>query len=622
VTSPSITFLLPFLVATLAAMALTPLARRLSTVIGAIDQPGARKVHRVPMPRLGGVAVLGAMAVTFLLLWVALPQHPVRMMEGKIALGAALGLLPILLISLIDDIRPLPAGPKFAAHALGAAIAVGSGVCLAPTVHLFDHPVYIGVLAVPLSMVWIVGVTNAFNIVDGLDGLSAGLALVSACSLAAIFTISNQPDMAAASLVVAGALVGFLPYNLHPASIFLGDTGATAIGFCLGCFALRGGATLTSGFAALLPVFFLGLPIADMAVSMARRFILRHEQPNGHRIYEADQNHFHHRLLARGASHRKAVFILYGAGLFIAAAALLSILLKAFEAGLLLLSLVVAGFVGIARLGYEEFAMVRSGVVFRFHHAPALRRSFFAVFVDVLMVVVAAHVALVLKVDNWATPGFISAAVRMVATVTPLTIVTFWSLGLYRGYWRLAGNDDFFRLGLAVLTSTVVAYLAHQQLFAGSGQFSVFVIYALVELTMAYLSRVMYRVIISQRDLAQLALIPVLIYGAGVKEGEMLTRVLADGSFGMRPVGFIDDDPALSGRRVNDLPVWGDLRALELAVARTSARKLIVAHRNVTPDRLVAAQFECERAGVELAKMSVQFDAVPDPAPLQKARTA
>src|SRR5215475_487923 len=151
---------------------------------------------------------------------------------------------------------------------------------------------HLGWLSVPLSLGWIVGVTNAFNIIDGLDGLSAGLALIAAMAMAAVFSFVGQPAMAGAALVLAGALVGFLPYNLHPARLFLGDTGATAIGFCLAAFALRGGSTLSSGFAALLPVLILGLPIADTLIAMVRRTLHRMEHHTGG-VFVADRDHIH-----------------------------------------------------------------------------------------------------------------------------------------------------------------------------------------------------------------------------------------------------------------------------------------------------------------------------------------
>ena len=333
-------FILPALAAAALAFGLTPLVARLAVRVGAMDIPDARKVHDRPIPRLGGLAVVASIALVFGgAQWLSagrweLPLH--------LATGLGLGVLPILLVSIWDDIRSVGARRKLMAHTLGAVIAVALGISLGPVVHLFGVPIEIGWMAWPLSVLWIVGVTNAFNLIDGLDGLSAGLALIAAASMAAVFAIVGQSNMAGVSLVLAGALLGFLPYNLHPARLFMGDTGATAIGFCLAAFALRGGSTLSSGFAALLPVLILGLPIADTLVAMVRRTLHRMEHHTGG-VFEADRDHIHHRLLALGVDYGRAVLLLHAAGLIFAGAALFSIFLNAREAALMVTALLRGG---------------------------------------------------------------------------------------------------------------------------------------------------------------------------------------------------------------------------------------------------------------------------------------
>jgi UDP-GlcNAc:undecaprenyl-phosphate GlcNAc-1-phosphate transferase len=356
----STTWLLLPLAAAALAFGFTPLVARLAVVVGAIDMPGHRKIHDRPIPRLGGLAVVASIAVT----WAGTVFMTGRSIPTDLALGVGLGVLPILAISIADDIRPIKASWKLLAHILGSGIAVGCGVALAPEVHLLGVEVNIGILAVPVSMVWLVGVTNAFNIIDGLDGLSAGLALISSVTMAAVFAFVGQPLMACAALVLGGALAGFLPYNVHPARLFLGDSGATAIGFCLAAFALRGGSTLSSGFAALVPLFILGLPIADTIIAVARRTILRLESRAGG-VFVPDRNHIHHRLLALGLHHRQAVLILYMAGLAFAGIAFVSMFLQARHAALFIASILAAAFIGVHRLGYDEFAFIRRGTVLR-----------------------------------------------------------------------------------------------------------------------------------------------------------------------------------------------------------------------------------------------------------------
>ena len=479
---PFIVFLAPALAAAVISYFLTPLAGRFAVLVGALDQPGPRKIHSRPIPRLGGLAAITAVGV------VAVVASHVSPWAGwlgsrSLYLGVTLGAIPIIGISLLDDIKPQKAGPKFLAHLCGAAIAVALGVSLNGAVHLFGHTIAIGWLAFPLSVVWLVGTTNAFNIVDGLDGLSAGLAMISAVGLAGVLLAADQTAMAAAALVIAGAVGGFLPYNLFPARMFFGDTGATAIGFCLGAFALRSGATLSAGLGALLPVFVLGLPIAETLISMARRLLKRIQQKDAGGVFEADSNHMHHRLLALGIDHPHAVRILYGAGVLLTAAALMSTLLSARNSALLVVALLLSGFLGIRRLGYDEFAIIRTGVVLRAYEAPVVNKSMFAVLVDVLIVATAAVLAIALKAEGSIVYNG-AEAFSMIGILAPVTIVVFQRMGLYRGTWRLAGIDDFVRAAGGVLVAAILGMTAQMLLSLAQPSVSLFSIYALVAIVL------------------------------------------------------------------------------------------------------------------------------------------
>ena len=170
--SPYLALLLPAIAAALVALALTPLTARVAVRVGAIDRPGRRKVHAEPIPRLGGLAVVGAIAVV----WVAARWLSGVSLPRELSRGLLMGGLPILVVSVLDDICGVRAGRKFLVHIVGATLAVAMGISLGDVVHLFDIDIHLGLWAVPLSVVWLVGVTNAFNVIDGLDGLSAGLA--------------------------------------------------------------------------------------------------------------------------------------------------------------------------------------------------------------------------------------------------------------------------------------------------------------------------------------------------------------------------------------------------------------------------------------------------------------
>jgi UDP-GlcNAc:undecaprenyl-phosphate GlcNAc-1-phosphate transferase len=600
--------LAPAAAAALISYLLTPWAGRLAVWLGALDQPGPRKIHQRPIPRLGGLAVIAsgllvAVAVRWLVPW-SLPLLPPRLL-----LALALGLLPIVIVSIRDDIKPLRPAPKFIAHVIGASTAVALGVSLHGNIHLLGQTVSIGWLAFPLSVVWLIGTTNAFNIVDGLDGLAAGLGFIAACGLCGVFLLVNENAMAGAALVVAGAIAGFLPYNIFPARMFFGDTGATAIGFCLGVFALRGGATLSAGFAAMLPVFVLGMPIAETLISMARRAVRRLERQDAGGIFEADRNHIHHRLLALGIDHPRAVLILYGAGGVLGAVALFSTLLSAGESALLVVALMLAGFLGVQRLGYDEFAIIRNGMVLRAYDAPVLNRSMFAVFLDLIIVAVAALAAVALKTD-WNLTANRAEAFGMIATLAPVTIAVFWRMGLYRGTWRLAGADDFVRASCGVLVASLLSMTVRMVLTLSAPAVSLFSIYALAAVILVTGSRASYQILAASRWRVASGGMPTLIYGAGRKGASALRELVADPSATLRPVAFIDDDASKDGRIVNGIPIVGSIQTIDRAIRRFGVRAVIIASDALSELRMAELSELCERFEVALLRMRVSLDSV------------
>jgi len=600
-------FLAPAVAAALVSYLLTPLSGRLATAVGAVDLPGPRKVHQHPIPRLGGLAVVASMAMVAaaMLLRVVPGEWPLLETLAK-AVGA--GLIPIVAVSIADDIKTLKPGPKFAAHLLGAIIAVACGISLNSELHLFGRTITIGVLAFPLSVLWIVGVTNAFNLVDGLDGLSSGLALISSLSLAGVFLVAGQNGMACGVLVMAGALAGFLPHNLYPARMFLGDTGATAAGFVLAAFALKGGATLSAGFATLLPIFVLGMPIAETLISMTRRIMRRLEHRDAGGVFEPDRNHMHHRLLALGVDHPRAVFILYGAGLVLACAAFVSMFMAAHESALLVVALLLAGFLGVRRLGYDEFAVIRNGVALRVYEAPVLNQSMFIGFIDLVIVATGVYGAVALKTDDWNLALHRDWALGMIAVLAPITAIVFSRMGLYRGSWRLAGIEDFVRACCAVVIATLLGATARMLLFPDRPLKALFAIYALVAIVLVIASRASYQVLVVAQWRARRQGAPAVIYGAGWRGAGALRELLASFAMALHPVAFIDDDPEKAGTLVNGLPVVGSFRTMEAAIQEHGARAVILSCNSIPGERLAEIGEVCERLGVALLKMQVSLD--------------
>ena len=598
-------FILPGLAAAAITLALTPLVPSLARRVGAVDMPGERKVHTTPVPRLGGLAVVVSIAAVFAAArWLSMGRWQ---LPSHLVAGVGFGVLPILLVSIADDIRSIGARRKLFAHALGAGVAVYFGISLAPVVHLFGSPIDIGWIAGPLSILWIVGVTNAFNIIDGLDGLSTGLALISALSMAAVFGLVGQTGMAGVSLVLAGALAGFLPYNLHPARLFLGDTGATAIGFCLATFSLRGGSTLSSGFAALLPVFILGLPIADTLIAMLRRTLHRVEHRAGG-VFVADRNHIHHRLLALGVDHANAVLILYGAGLVFAAAAFVSVFLNARQAAFMVAGLLLAGVVGVQRLGYDEFAFIRRGTVLRVYELPAVKRGFFVVFVDLALTFVAAYVALGLKTDVWSLSLSRLHVLEIATTLAPITVAVFWWCGMYRGSWRVAGLHDLTKVVVAVATATPAGALAIRTFSTSDYTLSLFGIYGVVSLLLTASLRASYVILEHTKLRSSHEGVPLLVYGAGRRGIAAVRELFQDHRRGLRPIGFIDDDVRKRGKNFSGLPVVGTGRELDQIFAETGAKAILIPDNGIAAERIDRAADACRRHDAGLFRLHIRVE--------------
>ena len=281
--------------------------------------------------------------------------------------------------------------------------------------------------------------------------------------------------------------------------------------------------------------------------------------------------------------------------------------MTAVEAGLLLGALLLAGIVGISRLGYEEFAVVRSGLVLRFYDNPVLHKSLFAVFADLVMVGMAVYGALVLRFEDLSLRLHHDDAILMFAVLAPFTAASFWIFGLYRGSWRLASINDFDRLCIAVATSTFAAFLAYQIVARHAGSLSVFVIYALIKLVLANGSRASYRVLATKGWRAASRGTPVVIYGAGVGGAAALRELLSNAALEMRPIGFLDDDSTRTGRSVNGYPIVGGVEALDRLVEKIDISAVIVASAKITPARLRAAQDACNRLGIRLLRMRVTF---------------
>lgn len=328
---------------------LTPICRDLFRKLGIVDKPDDhRKLHANPIPLMGGVPIMISFLIGCLLL-TQVPRDLVRINVRHVLIVSPAALI-IFITGILDDIFHLKPWQKLCGQFLGAAWAAVAGVRIWT---IAGHPVAWGSLgwgSIIVTIAWLIGCTNAFNLIDGVDGLASGMGLFATVTmLIAALLQHNNTVLALATAPLAGALLGFLRYNFNPASIFLGDSGSLTIGFLLGCFGIVWSQKSATILGMTAPLMALGIPILDTGLSVFRRF-LRH-QP----IFRADRDHIHHRLLDRGLTPRRAVLTLYALAALGATLSLLSVASNR-TAGLVVLLFCVATWLGIQHLGYTEFS--------------------------------------------------------------------------------------------------------------------------------------------------------------------------------------------------------------------------------------------------------------------------
>lgn len=349
-----------FLLAFVTAFVITPHTIRLANKVGAIDIPEKRRINQDPIPRLGGLAVIVGFLISSIYLIIIMTLEKNFFLFGQEQyfyklLGFLIAIIVLALFCFIDDIKGLPAITKLLIQIIVAIIVVSFGVkidnisipFLEQTLNI-NNNVYVYILSVG----WIVGITNAINLIDGLDGLSSGITLISCFSLIIVFTMNASPIIAIILITaLAGAIVGFMPYNFNPAKTFIGDTGSQFLGFALAVISILGTAKTYTLLVLISPLIILALPICDTIFAIIRRII---KGKSIKAIFAPDTGHLHHKLMKKGYSQKQAVLILYGIsacfGMF-AIILLESGIWKAISFALMMIA--------VGAIGYKDFLKIK-----------------------------------------------------------------------------------------------------------------------------------------------------------------------------------------------------------------------------------------------------------------------
>ena len=574
------------------ATAATPACKRLAIYLDVFAHPDAERWHRTPVPLLGGVAIFAAVVV------------PTVLIAGSnLAVWGLLGgSSALFVLGLVDDIRPFKPQFKVVGQILVASAMVSLGLELRLTSY--------ALLNVAITLVWIVGITNAFNLLDNMDGLAAGIAIIAAGFRLTFFLMDGNASEALLAAILVGALLGFLIYNWNPASIFMGDAGSLFVGCYVAGLSLIGGWPYSRGITSVLvfPVLILLVPIFDTTfVTITRTLANRPISAGG-------RDHTSHRLVALGMSEPKAVAFFYGVAIFSGLVALFSyqyglssslVFIAFLLIGLIILGVYIAGLrVHPEREGDVAAASGLTRIVLDFSY----KKQITTVILDLLLIALAYNSAYLLRFES-AFDQYEAQFLQSLPLIIVCQMLLFAMMRVYEGVWRYTSLSDMIRLtqatSLGVVASLVAIVFVYR--FEGYSR-SVFIIYWVLLLLFVVSSRASFRVIGEFLQGRQSGATRVVIYGAGDGGVLALREILNNVSLGREPAGFIDDDPAKWMTKIQGYAVFGGLDKLEEVIRSESIAEVVVASTKVRDEQMNVLAATCEACGVSLVRASLQLE--------------
>ena len=580
------------------AIFLTYVVRSGARRFGFVAKPKADRWHKKPTAMMGGVAIF---LTTVLIYFLFIPYTR----DSVVILGASSFLF---LVGLLDDILNIKPYQKLVGQLIGTTIIIGSGLILPWTGY--------EILDIWLTVLWLIGITNAINLLDNMDGLAAGISTIAAISLAVGFGTSGQTEELIFIIAFIGALLGFLIFNFNPASIFMGDCGSMFVGFLLASSVLMnqvGGRSRGVMTILAVPALILFVPIFDTTFVTILRMLW------GRKASQGGRDHTSHRLVALGLSERNAVLMLYAFAILAGAIALFVRELETSQSlALIAVFTVILTIVGVylAKVKvYEEQdeqIALQTGAAFGFLLNLSHKRRIFEVIMDALLITLSYYAAYALLFGAFESTGNWKLFIQTLPLLIVVKLFAFLFAGVYRGIWRYTSIRDFFTFFKGVAAGSVLSVLA-VLLFYRFQNFSraVFILDGFILFAAIASSRMAFRLF------RQLIPFPnssdgrnVLIYGAG-DGGEMVLRELKNNpEWEYTPIGFVDDDPLKKDKVIHGLKVYGGNGSLESICRQNDVQEILLSFRNISPERLKEVRIICDEANVSLKRAMMRIEPV------------
>lgn len=591
----------PFIIGGIAlavSLILTYFVRELAHRYGFVAKPKSDRWHKRPTAMMGGVAIFLTTALVYSFF---LPQTS----QSLIVLGSSAFLF---LVGLVDDILHIKPYQKLIGQFIGIAIIVGNGLVLPWTGS--------AIINIGITAFWLIGITNAINLLDNMDGLAGGISAIAAIVLAIGFGESGQlPELLFVSIFI-GALIGFLAFNFNPASIFMGDCGSMFVGFFLASSVLMtqaGGRSRSVVSVLAVPALILFVPIFDTTFVTILRKIW------GRKATEGGRDHTSHRLVALGLSERAAVLMLYGLALLAGAISLFvrqlqptqSLALIAFFVVVLTIIGVYLSKVKVYEEQQEELAL-QNKAVFGFLLNLSHKRRIFEVILDAFLITLSYYSSYVLLFGPFEDSETWSLFLKTLPILIVLNLFAFLAIGVYRGIWRYTSVQDFVTFLKAVVFGSVLSILAILLLYRFQNfSRAVFIVNTLLLFMAVAGSRLAFRLF------RQLLTIPVsgggrrvLIYGAG-DGGELILRELYNNpEWNYTPVGFLDDDPLKKDKLIHGLRVYGGNGSLAQICRANEIEEILLSYRKIAPEDLQKIRETCQQLDISLKHALLKIEPI------------